>query len=156
MIFKDLIHNSKLHEMKNLKLFLFTLMCIAFTIKTSGQYQSPNIDPKWDNFYNNNPSGIENNFSGMDFIKVIEYVDFIPKGTQVKDVQVLKKILLRFDTNDLHQMMITGNYYSRTFKHDDYFVLYNLYYNKISKETWDKYCPFLLPLMSLDGTVKFH
>jgi hypothetical protein len=142
--------------MKNLRLLLFTLICISLTIRSTGQNQSPNVDPKWGNYYNNNPSGIENNFSGMDFIKVIELVDFIPQGPQVKDVQILKKVLLRFETADLRQMMITGNYFSRTFKHDDYFALYNLYYNKISKETWDKYCPYLLPLMDLDGTVKLH
>lgn len=142
--------------MKNFNFLLFTLICITLNIKSSGQNQFPDIDPKWDNYYKNDPSGIEKDFSGMDFIKVIELVDFIPQGSQVKDVQILKKVLLRFDTADLRQMMITGKYYCRTFKHDDYFALYNLYYNKISKETWDKYCPYLLPLMDLDQVVQLH
>ena len=142
--------------MKNLRLLLFTFIFIALTVKTTGQNQSPNIDPHWDAYYDNNPSGIENNFSGMDFIKVIELVGFIPQGPQLKDVQILKKVLLRFDTADLRQMMITGKYFCRTFKHDDYFSLYNLYYQKITKETWNKYCPYLLPLMDLDQVVQLH
>lgn len=142
--------------MKKLKLLLFSLFYLGMTIVTTGQNQSPNIDPQWDRYYRNNPSGIDNNFSGIDFIRVIEFVDFIPQSSQIKDVQILKKVLLRFDTADLRQMMITGSYFSRTFKHDDYFALYNLYYKKISKENWDKYCPYLLPLMDLDQSVQLH
>ena len=56
----------------------------------------------------------------------------------------------------LYQMKIDGSYYSITFKHDDFFTLYNLYYIKIDKKTWDKYCPYLLPLMDLDGIIKLN
>ena len=60
------------------------------------------------------------------------------------------------DAPTLRQMKINGDYYSRTFKHDDYFTLYNLYYTKITKETFDKYCPYLLVLMDLDKVINAH
>jgi hypothetical protein len=70
------------------------------------------------------------------------------------DVNLLKKVLLSFSFEDLRQMSMTGNFYSRSKKHDDYFYLYNLTYKKITKEQWDKYCPYLIPLMEIDGVIK--
>lgn len=115
------------------------------------------IDPTWDNYYNKNPSGIESNFSSSDFINVIEYVNFIPRRQEFKgDVNAFKKALLRLDYSSLSQMMRDGSFYSRSKKHDDYFYLYNSYYQKIQKTTWDKYAPYLIPLMNLDGLIKFN
>lgn len=143
--------------MKILMNLTLGIICTILSIQTFGQNPNQNIDPKWDNYYNNDPSGIGRNYKGIDFIKVIEFVDFKPQSQQLrKDVQLLKKALLIFDEADLNQMRITGSYFCRTFKHDDYFELYNLYYNKITKEVWDKYCPYLLPLMDLDGTINLH
>jgi hypothetical protein len=143
--------------MKKFKLLLLALTCFTFFLKTSGQNQFPDIDPKWDRYYDNNPSGIEDHFSGTDFIKIIDLVNFIPQSSMLKkDVQLLKKLLLMLDAPTLRQMKINGDYYSRTFKHDDYFTLYNLYYTKITKETFDKYCPYLLVLMDLDKVINAH
>jgi hypothetical protein len=140
--------------MKNFNLVYFTIICLVITIKASGQSQFPDIDPIWDTYYDRYPSGIENNYKAVDFIRIIEATHFIPQGTLLRnDVQLLKKGLLMFDVAALRQMMMTGNYYSRTYKHDDYFELYNLYYSKISSETWIKYCPYLIPLMDLDGVL---
>lgn len=141
--------------MKFLKILLFTLICSTGPNHTFGQNQFPDVDPKWDNYYNNDPSGIEKNFKGLDFIRIIELVDFNPQSALMrKDVQLMKKMLLMLDEASLRQMMINGRYYCRTFKHDDYFALYNLYYNKVEKAMWDKYCPYLLVLMDLDDAIK--
>lgn len=140
--------------MKSLHFLLLILIFSVLVTRALGQNNFPDISPKWDNYYKSTPSGIEYNFSGNDFIKVIELVNFAPQSSQLQhDAQLLKKVILNLDQADLRQMKITGNYYSRTFKHDDYFELYNMYYKKLSKETWDKYCPYLLPLMDLDGVV---
>lgn len=113
-----------------------------------------NIDSTWDYYYNNNPSGIENNYQASNFIDIVEKVNFTPKRSELNgSQQLLQRALLMLDSGSLRQMMITGNYYSRTYKHDDYFRLYNMTYNQISKNTWDRLCPYLIPLMNLDGTV---
>jgi hypothetical protein len=128
------------------KLLVFFIFCIA--------YSNAQISQKWDIYYKNNPSGIENNFSASTFIEVINFVGFQSKT--YKPEASFKKILLMLPFEGLQQMMITGDYYSRTIKHDDYFELYNLNYIKISKQNWDSYAPYLLPLMQIDGVVKFR
>ena len=140
--------------MKNL-LFITILRNVIFT--TNAQSSSLNIDPKWENYYIQNPSRIINNYQSSDFIEIIDLVHFIPQSNTFRqDATFFKKLLLRLDNDDLRQLMITGKWSSRTYKHDDYFVLYNLTYTKINKDTWDKYCPYLLPLMDLDQTINLH
>mgnify|MGYP000269901654 CR=1 FL=1 len=128
------------------KLIVFFICFITYT--------NAQISQKWDNYYSSNPSGIENDYTASKFIEVINYVGFQSKI--YKPESSFKKILLMMPYEGLRQMMITGNYYSRTIKHDDYFELYNLNYNKISKEIWNLYAPYLLPLMQIDGVVKFR
>lgn len=112
------------------------------------------LDPVWDNYYNSNPSGIDSNYKGSDFIKVVEYVNFIPKRTEIRgDANMLKRVLLSLDFSSLRQMRITGDFYARSKKHDDYYYLYNSYYSKIDKTIWDRYAPYLIPLMEIDGII---
>jgi hypothetical protein len=138
-----------------------TLLIIAFlcitTISSKAQYNDPNISTYWDNYYNNNPSGIEINYQATDFINAINLVSFKPKSNLLQKSQdLLKKALLMLDQGSLKQMSIDGNYYSRIKKHDDYFALYNLVYEPISKSQWDRICPYLIPIMSLDNSIKLN
>lgn len=144
--------------MKNFKIFTFAfIICSLIPNMSFSQDYKDYIDPVWDNYYDRNPSGIESNFKGSDFIKVIEYVNFIPKLREIKgDANMFKRVLLSLDFASLRQMMITGNFYSRSKKHDDYYYLYNSYYPKIEKTIWDRYAPYLIPLMEIDGLVKLH
>ncbi len=140
-----------------MKTFPILFILFAFSTTCYSQSGNSNIDPKWDKYYETFPSGIEVNYSSSDFIKVLELVNFIPQGNLMKnDFQLCKKVLLSLPPEGLKQLSITGNYYSRTIKHDDYYELYNLTYKHISKDIWDKYCPYLLPIMDVDGTVRFH
>lgn len=116
------------------------------------------LSPKWDSYYDSNPTGIRQNFQGGDFISIIDQVGFIPRENSYfkGDVDLLKKVLLALDYASLRQMSIEGDFYCRSKKHDDYFELYNLFYNKISETTWVNNCPWLLILMSLDDLIKFN
>lgn len=139
--------------MKSISIKLLLAFLFFSNVVFSQDYKAY-IDPKWDKYYNDNPSEIIKNFRAVDFIKIIDMVGFKPTRKELKnDVDLLKKGLLRFEFQDLNQMRITGSFYSRTYKHDDYFILYNLYYPKISKSVWDTYCPYLIPLMELDDTI---
>jgi hypothetical protein len=143
--------------MKDSILSLLTVIFSVLTIIASGQNQSTEIDPKWDKYYEDNPSEIETKHSATDFIRIIDLVNFTPQNSMYKkDVQLMKTILLMCDAATLQQMMMNGWYHSRTIKHDDYFTLYNLYYNKISKQAFDKYCPYLLVLMDMDKLINAH
>jgi len=137
---------------------LVFLLILSLTSKyCHSQNSFQDIDPKWDRYYDQNPSGIEEHYQASDFISVIDKVGFIPNRDLYKgDINYFKKLLLKLDIADLNQLKMTGNYYSRTLKHDDYFNLYNLTYKQVTKAIWDQYCPFLLPLMELDQTIKLH
>jgi hypothetical protein len=136
-----------------LKIAFIGFIIIFLSTISYSQSQSPNIDPKWDKYYNDHPSGIEENHQASDFLNIANRLQFILKKGNMQQFQ---KFLLALTEDDLKQMMMDGWYYSRTFKHDDYFYLYNLTYKNITKESWDEYCPYLIPLMSLDKTISLH
>jgi hypothetical protein len=115
------------------------------------------ISSKWDNYYDKYPSGIQQRYSSSDFIDVMEQVGFVPSYYKVKgDTKTFKKVLLSFPTKALKQMSISGNYYSRTIKHDDYFQLYNLTYKPVSATIWRKFSPYLIPLMEVDQLIDLN
>ncbi len=137
-----------------MKKVTFILFLVLLSFFGKSQSYTNQIDPYWDNYYNNNPSGIESKFESNDFIRIMELVNFIPKRPEIKgDVSMFKRAILKLNYQSLNQMMIDGSFYSRTIKHNDYFYLYNSTYQKISKSTWDKYAPYLIPLMNLDGQI---
>ena len=144
--------------MKNFKILIFTfLILLSFSNKCFSQDYKNYIDPIWDSYYDRNPSGIESNYTASDFIKVIEYVNFVPRTKEFRgDSDLFKRVLLTFGFPNLRQMMITGDFYSRTIKHDDYYYLYNSYYSKIEKAKWDRFAPYLIPLMEIDGLIKLE
>lgn len=133
---------------------IIILSSSLFLTKIHAQSSNPDVSPKWDEYYKNNPSGIEENHQASDFIRIAKHIGYLPIKKEIKgNFDLLERILLSFSQAALKQMMIDGWYLSRTYKHDDYFLLYNKYYKSISKETWDKYCPYILPLMYLDGII---
>lgn len=139
------------------KIIITLIVLISSTLLYSQDYKDM-LSSQWDKYYDAYPSGIEDNYQGSDFIKVIDIVEFVPRTSSMfkGDVVLLKKVLFAFKFEALRQLSITGSFYSRTKKHDDYFQLYNLTYKNISKEKWDKYCPYLIPLMEMDGLLKLN
>lgn len=145
-----------MENFKSLKKLLVVVVLLCFNDACLSQTNF-NIDITWDAYYNLHPSGIESNFESSDFVDVIERVNFIPVKKELNgNQQLLKRVLLMFSPADLKQMQITGNYYSRTTKHDDYYRLYNMVYKPISKDDWNKLCPYLIPIMDLDGTINLR
>jgi hypothetical protein len=121
--------------MKNYKLFTFAvLIFLIVPNKNFSQSYEDYLDPFWVDYYKRNPSGIESHFKAIDFIKVIDHVNFIPTKKEYQgDPNIFKIILLSADFQVLRQMMISGIFYSQSKKHDDYFYLYNIFYPKIEK-----------------------
>lgn len=145
-----------MENFKSLKKLLVVVVLLCFNDTCLSQTNF-NIDITWDAYYNLHPSGIESNFESSDFVDVVERVNLIPVRKEFNgNQQLLKRVLLMFSPADLKQMQITGNYYSRTTKHDDYFRLYNMVYKPINKDEWNKLCPYLIPIMDLDGTINLR
>lgn len=145
-----------------MKKVLFLLISLVSVIVASAQVNNQDIDPKWDKYYSERPTDIEIKYKSDDFTKVIKLVNFVPqskyfqsKYSKIKSrTYLLVGILLTMSEDELRQLKIDGKYYSKTYKHDDYFMLYNKTYNQISKETWDTYCPYLIPLMGIDDLIE--
>ncbi len=138
---------------KILEVAILVLICMTGNLKA--QNVTDYIDPEWEQFYKIHPSGIENNFSANDFIKIVDKFDFVPCSKDFNhSAKFFKRVLLMLDFPSLRQMKINGLFYASSYKHDDYYTLYNLSYNKISKADWDRYCPYLIGLMSFDGLIK--
>ena len=149
---------QKLLFTRAVKLIFTILFFISgFSLSSKSQDYKEFLSDHWDSYYNQNPSQIEKSFNASDFISVIDKTGFIPQAKHFNgDVLLFKKALLSLSFQDLRQMSITGNFYSRSKKHDDYFSFYNLTYAKISKDIWDRNCPYLIPLMQVDGVIKLN
>lgn len=138
--------------MKRIYPALICLLCLSTVVKS--QDYKDYLSDYWNSYYDKYPSGIKDAHKASDFIRIIEYTGFIPRSKDFnKDVELLKRSLLSLDYADLRQLMIKGDFYSRTKMHDDYYTLYNITYTKITKEIWDRYCPYLIPLMKVDGVI---
>jgi hypothetical protein len=137
--------------MKKTQFLILLLVCSFYSFSQSTE---PNIDPKWDKYYDNLPR-TEKDFTATKIIEVIDLLRWKPTKHPYKDnLQTLKKVILMFPQEGLRQIMIDGNYYPRTYKHDDYYNLYNLYYTPINKTDFDYYCPYIIFLMGLDEIIK--
>ena len=139
--------------MKKLSLLLVLFLCT----KAFSQTQDSNIDPAWDNYYNQHPTEISQVKSGGDFLSWKNLFSIHTNGKMFHgDDDLFDKTILNLDSKTITQLIIDGDYYSRTYKHNDYFTLYNLCYGKtnpIQKAVWDEYCPYLIAIMEIDGTI---
>ncbi len=129
--------------MNFIKLFLATSF-VLLSFKSIGQKP---IDKYWSNKYNNL------NYSAWDYISVAEKVNWKPKQYSIfkGSFELFEKIFIEVCKQNgvLKQLEIDG-WANCSRDHDYLFEKYNRTYNKISKETWDEYCPILYNLMALD------
>lgn len=122
--------------------FILLIICVSF----SSFGQKP-IDKYWSDKYS------DLNYSQWDYISVAEKVNWKPHSNGVfkGSFDFFEKIFVEVCKQDgvLKQLEIDG-WANCSKDHDYLFEKYNRSYSKISKETWDKYCPILYNLMSLD------
>jgi len=71
---------------------------------------------------------------------------------QFKGVDLKKFIYYANEQSTLRQLNIDARYLCRNKKEENYEV-YNLYYKKISKDTYDLYCKEINILMEMDGVI---
>lgn len=142
--------------MKSLLLIAMLTSCSILAAPAFCQPQYPNINPQWDNYYNNYPSGIDRNFKSSDLIRILEKVGFVPaSGTYNGNAAALQKTIVTMDDSLLKSLKANSDYLSRSYMHEDFFELYNSAYKKITRDEWDSMCPYLIALMKLDKKVEF-
>ena len=92
------------------------------------------------------------NFEAMKVIKVIEPSGFKPRK-MTTDMNEFKSIILQLSSRAYTQLNI-DSWYLCSFKHEEYFEIYNVYYKYVPKYYYDENCKALITLMLLDGTIK--
>ena len=95
-------------------------------------------------------------FTTSDIIKFVDLTGF--KGAKIlkgfnpqEQKQLIKEVLS--DSGSLNQLNIDAWYICDRQKIDN-FEIYNYYYKKISRATYNQYCKEINALMMLDGIVK--
>jgi len=123
---------------KNIFFILFLFLSFHLIAQT---YQSNPYGDKYD----------DKNFNGLKVVQVIDVSGFIPKRTN--DLRQFKSILLQLSDRAYTQLNI-DTWSLCSFKHEQYFQIYNMYYKPVSKSFYDENCKALIALMILDDTIK--
>lgn len=119
-------------------LFLFFLGLVNLaTGQSSNNYSSKYDDPE---------------FNGIKVINVLESSGFKPiKSTT--DMRQFKSVVLSLSERAYAQINIdTWSLCSN--KHEEYFLLYNMYYKPVTKNYYEINCKGLIALMLIDGTTE--
>jgi hypothetical protein len=126
----------------NIKKCLIPFFCLFGLLKVASQEVKKNpFGDKYD----------DKEFNGIKVIRVIDASGFSP--IKLKDIREFKAAILQLSDAAFKQINI-DTWYLCSFKHDEYFEIYNLYYKLITKQFYDENCKALITLMLLDGTIK--
>jgi len=90
-------------------------------------------------------------FNGLKVTKVIEASGF--KAVNYADLRQFKSMILQLSQRAYTQLNI-DTWYLCSYKHEEYFLIYNMYYKSVTHSFYDENCKALITLMILDGTVK--
>ena len=142
-------------QLFKLRLLLFILLCGLLNsmkgncqLPTYSKTEQANLD-RWYDIYE------ENEYTALDYIELIDKINFkfVKDPTFInEDMKTFKAVLLQLESDALRQMNLDANYYC-SLKHDEFYLLWNMYYPKITKEFWDMNCKGLFILMKLDRVV---
>lgn len=94
----------------------------------------------------------DKDFNGIKVVQVIDAAGFKPIKVTT-DIKQFKSALLQLSERAYTQMNI-DTWYLCSYKHEEYFQIYNLNYKSINRNFYDDNCKALIALMLIDGTIK--
>lgn len=89
-------------------------------------------------------------FNGIKVLTVLESSGFKPVKSTT-DMRQFKSVVLALSERAYTQMNI-DTWSLCSYKHEEYFLLYNMYYKPVTKSYYDTNCKGLIALMLIDGT----
>ncbi len=126
--------------MKCLQLFLLLLLSFG---SLCAQENKPN---PYGNKYD------DKDFNGVKVVQIIDAAGFKPIKVTT-DMKQFKSALLQLSERAYTQINI-DTWYLCSYKHEEYFQIYNMYYKTVTRSFYDDNCKALIALMLLDGTIK--
>jgi hypothetical protein len=94
----------------------------------------------------------DKNFNGLKVVQVIDASGFKPIKITT-DLKEFKSILLQLSERAYTQINI-DTWYLCSYKHEEKFQIYNMYYKTVARNFYDDNCKALIALMLVDGTIK--
>jgi hypothetical protein len=94
----------------------------------------------------------DKDFNGLKVVQVIDASGFKPIKLTT-DIKQFKSVLLQLSQRAYTQMNI-DTWYLCSYKHEEYFQIYNMYYKTVTRSFYDDNCKALIALMLTDGTIK--
>lgn len=91
-------------------------------------------------------------FNALKIVAVIDAAGFKPIKVTT-DLKQFKSALLQLSGRAYTQINI-DTWYLCSYKHEEYFQIYNMYYKTVSRSFYDDNCKALIALMLIDGTIK--
>lgn len=126
--------------MKTIKLFTVLLLCFG---SVYAQETKPN---PYGNKYD------DKDFNALKIVSVIDAAGFKPIKVTT-DLKQFKSALLQLSERAYTQINI-DTWYLCSYKHEEYFQIYNMYYKTVTRTFYDENCKALIALMLIDGTIK--
>lgn len=120
-------------------LLLFILMIIAFQL----QAQEARSNPYGQKYR-------DNSFNAMKVVEVLDNCGF--KSLSISDSKNFKASILQLSDRAYNQINI-DTWWLCSFKHEENFQIYNMYYKKVTESYYNENCKALIALMLLDGTI---
>ena len=122
------------------------LLLLWISLSSIGYAQLTPKQEQWHNKYS------DKDYTGAELSKIVDIVKFVPNRSDAeKSPKFFKACLLSMPDQGIEQLNRDANYLC-AIKHEDYYEIWNMFYTKIKKDTWDVSCKALLALMLLDKT----
>ena len=126
-----------------MKKVIFFIILLISLLQLKAQDTKPNpYGDKYD----------DKEFNALKVVQVIDACDFKPIMITT-DIKQFKSLVLQLSDKAYIQYNIS-TWYLCSYKHEENFQIYNLYYKPVSKPFYDENCKALITLMLIDGTVK--
>lgn len=93
----------------------------------------------------------DNVFNALKVVQVLDICGF--KSLSITDSKQFKATILQLSDRAYNQINI-DTWWLCSYKHEENFQIYNMYYKNVSKSYYDENCKALIALMLLDGTIK--
>jgi len=128
---------------KSLKKATILIVLLITFCRLSAQSNQPN--PYGEKYH-------DRDLNALKIVNVIDTAGFMPIKLTT-DLRQFKAAILQLSDRAYNQINI-DTWSLCSYKHEEYFQIYNMYYKPVKRSYYDENCKALIALMLIDGTIK--